>query len=35
MMGFLVTSLVASRFAYVPQEMMVEGQGVFSTVGRT
>jgi hypothetical protein len=27
--------LVASRFAYVPQIMLVEGQGVFSAVGRS
>lgn len=27
--------LVASRFAYVPQVMMVEGQGVFSAIGRS
>src|SRR5258708_6428910 len=27
--------LVASRFAYVPQVMLVEGQGVFAAVGRS
>jgi hypothetical protein len=27
--------LAASRFAYVPQVMLVEGQGVFSAVGRS
>jgi len=27
--------LIASRFAYVPQVMMVEGQGVFSAFGRS
>ncbi|MGI8788089.1 MAG: hypothetical protein ACR2HG_10050 [Pyrinomonadaceae bacterium] len=27
--------LVASRFAYVPQVMLVEGQGVFSALGRS
>lgn len=27
--------LVASRFAYVPQVMLVEGQGVFSAIGRS
>jgi hypothetical protein len=27
--------LVASRFAYVPQIMLVEGQGVFSSIGRS
>jgi hypothetical protein len=27
--------LVASRFAYVPQVMLVEGQGVFSSIGRS
>ena len=27
--------LVASRFAYVPQAMLVEGQGVFSAIGRS
>lgn len=27
--------LVASRFAYVPQVMMVEGQGIFSAIGRS
>jgi hypothetical protein len=27
--------LVASRFAYVPQVMLVEGQGVFSAMGRS
>lgn len=27
--------LVVSRFAYVPQVMMVEGQGVFAAVGRS
>ncbi|MDQ6787699.1 MAG: hypothetical protein M3033_12900, partial [Acidobacteriota bacterium] len=27
--------LIASRFAYVPQVMLVEGQGVFSAVGRS
>ena len=27
--------LVASRFAYVPQVMMVEGQSVFSAIGRS
>ncbi|MEP7148739.1 MAG: hypothetical protein ABI857_07630 [Acidobacteriota bacterium] len=28
-------SLVASRFAYVPQVMLVEGQGVFSSISRS
>lgn len=28
-------SLIASRFAYVPQVMLVEGQGVFSALGRS
>lgn len=27
--------LIASRFAYVPQVMLVEGQGVFAAVGRS
>ena len=27
--------LIASRFAYVPQVMMVEGQGVFASIGRS
>jgi hypothetical protein len=27
--------LVASRFAYVPQVMLVEGQGVFAAIGRS
>jgi hypothetical protein len=27
--------LLASRFAYVPQVMLVEGQGVFSAIGRS
>lgn len=27
--------LIASRFAYVPQVMLVEGQGVFSAIGRS
>lgn len=27
--------LVASRFAYVPQVMLVEGQGVFASIGRS
>ncbi len=27
--------LVAGRFAYVPQVMMVEGQGVFASIGRS
>ena len=27
--------LVASRFAYIPQVMLVEGQGVFSSIGRS
>src|SRR6185436_3871281 len=27
--------LVASRFAYVPQVMLVEGQGVFSSISRS
>jgi hypothetical protein len=27
--------LVASRFAYVPQAMLVEGQGVFAAIGRS
>lgn len=27
--------LIASRFAYIPQVMMVEGQGVFSSFGRS
>jgi hypothetical protein len=27
--------LIAGRFAYVPQVMMVEGQGVFSSIGRS
>jgi hypothetical protein len=27
--------LLASRFAYVPQVMMVEGQGVFAAIGRS
>ena len=27
--------LVASRFAYVPQVMLVEGQGVFESIGRS
>lgn len=37
--GFLTVGwlffLVVSRFAYVPQVMMVEGQGVFAAVGRS
>lgn len=28
-------SLIASRFAYVPQVMLVEGQGVFAAMGRS
>lgn len=36
MLGALwLFSLVASRFAYVPQVMLVEGQGVFSAMGRS
>lgn len=31
----LVFFLIASRFAYVPQIMLVEGKGVFSSVGRS
>ena len=27
--------LVASRFAYIPQVMLVEGQGVFASIGRS
>ena len=27
--------LIASRFAYIPQVMLVEGQGVFSAIGRS
>ncbi|HVF29972.1 MAG TPA: hypothetical protein VNA22_03335 [Pyrinomonadaceae bacterium] len=27
--------LIASRFAYVPQVMLVEGQGVFASIGRS
>jgi hypothetical protein len=27
--------LIASRFAYVPQVMLVEGQGVFAAIGRS
>lgn len=27
--------LIASRFLYVPQVMMVEGQGIFSSIGRS
>lgn len=32
--GWLIF-LIASRFAYVPQIMLVEGQGVFAAVGRS
>jgi hypothetical protein len=31
----LIFFLVASRFAYVPQVMLVEGQGVFASIGRS
>ncbi len=34
-LGLLLFFLVASRFAYVPQVMLVEGQGAFSAIGRS
>jgi hypothetical protein len=33
--GIWLFFLVAGRFAYVPQVMMVEGQGVFASIGRS
>ncbi len=33
--SLLVFFLIASRFAYVPQVMLVEGRGVFASIGRS
>jgi hypothetical protein len=33
--GLWIFFLVASRFAYVPQAMLVEGQGLFSAIARS
>lgn len=33
--GLLIFFLVASRFIYIPQVMLVEGAGVFSAIGRS
>lgn len=32
---YMLFCLIASRFAFVPQVMLVEGQGVFSAIGRS
>lgn len=32
---YMLFCLIASRFAFVPQIMLVEGQGVFSAIGRS